>query len=217
MVSTMKGYHIVSSVALASSVLVGCEPAPTHYEPPTLSATAEADAKASDVPIATAADRDPDLPEAEPRVRSAVAVMHGTATHGGVTGTVRLTEAKAGEVIVSVELDGLEPGSRHGFHVHEAGDCSASDASSAGGHFAPRMHDHDLPPAERHAGDMGNVEADEKGQVKSASTYGNMTLAPQAPASVLGRAIILHAEPDDGKGDSGHAGPRIACGVIGRG
>src|SRR5262245_3828607 len=52
-----------------------------------------------------------------------------------VKGEVRFYKVADGVRIVA-RLEGLSPG-RHGFHVHEKGDCSAPDASSAGGHFNP--------------------------------------------------------------------------------
>jgi superoxide dismutase, Cu-Zn family len=103
-----------------------------------------------------------------------------------VTGTV--TFAKSGdEVQVVADVQNLKPG-KHGFHIHEKGDCSAPDAMSAGGHFNP-MHEHHGGPhtAERHVGDFGNI----------------------------GKSVIVHEKEDDLKTDpSGNSGTRIACGVI---
>ena len=91
----------------------------------------------------------------------AIAMMHPTGSNK-VSGTVTFTEVADG-VQVNAELTGLTPGN-HGFHVHEFGDCSAGDASSAGAHFNPTNKPHAGPDAtERHVGDMGNVEADASG------------------------------------------------------
>src|ERR1044071_4744849 len=90
----------------------------------------------------------------------AVAVLHPT---GGnkVGGTVTFTEVADG-VQVQAEITGLTPGN-HGFHVHEFGDCSAADLSSAGANFNPTNNPHAGPDAtERHVGDMGNVERSEE-------------------------------------------------------
>jgi len=116
-------------------------------------------------------------------------------------------------VEVRIELAGLEPYSEHGFHIHEKGDCSAPDGTSAGGHFAPDGHPHALPPdAKRHAGDMGNVVADDAGRVSSTETFDTFSLS--GPHSVIGRAVILHADRDQGVQPTGAAGARLACGVI---
>ena len=141
------------------------------------------------------------------------AVAEMAPTEGNsVSGTVVFTQGD-GELQVNVELTGLEAGTSHGLHVHETGDCSAPDGTSAGGHYNPGGHDHALPDASpRHAGDMGNVTADGEGNVRVTLTFSNITLG--GPNPVEGRAVILHASPDDGGQPTGNAGARIACGVI---
>src|SRR5690349_6523661 len=63
-------------------------------------------------------------------------------------GTVTFTQ-KGDKVTVTAHLSGLTPGG-HGFHVHEKGDCSAADATSAGGHFNPGGKPHGAPDAAEH-------------------------------------------------------------------
>src|SRR5881398_1149884 len=105
----------------------------------------------------------------------AVAVLHPTAG-SKVSGTVTLTEEADG-VRVRAEITGLTPGN-HGFHVHEFGDCSAADASSAGAHFNPTKQPHAGPDVDaRHVGDMGNVEADASGAAKVEYLDHHMSLA----------------------------------------
>ena len=138
------------------------------------------------------------------------------ATAGNKTrGTVRFTEAADGKVTVSIEIEGLTPGQQHAWHVHEFGDCSAPDASSAGGHYNPDGHDHGLPEKnpKRHAGDFGNMLADAQGKAKASLVVDNLSVARKS--GVLGRAVIVHAKADDGNQPVGNAGPRLACGVIG--
>ena len=48
------------------------------------------------------------------------------------------------DVLVSGKFSGLKPNAEQGFHVHEKGDCSAPDATSAGGHFNPETKSHQL-------------------------------------------------------------------------
>ncbi|MFK8004458.1 MAG: superoxide dismutase family protein [Polyangiales bacterium] len=136
-----------------------------------------------------------------------------SATEGNtVNGTVSFTQ-ESGEVVVRVALTGFEPGTRHGFHVHETGDCSAPDGTSAGGHFNPDGHDHALPDSDvRHAGDLGNVEADANGNVNTEFRFTDLHL--DGEHGIGGRAVILHASADDGGQPTGNAGPRVACGVI---
>lgn len=145
--------------------------------------------------------------------RLATALIAPTAGNK-VRGIVQFTESDDGSVTVSAELEGLNPGQQHAMHVHELGDCSAADATSAGGHFNPEGHEHGLPDKEkRHAGDFGNVTADAGGRAKFSLVVDNLTVAKWH--SVAGRSVIVHAKADDGGQPTGNAGGRVACGVIG--
>jgi superoxide dismutase, Cu-Zn family len=130
-----------------------------------------------------------------------------------VSGTVTMVE-RGGAVTVTVDVAGASPGV-HGIHIHEAGDCSAPDFSSAGGHFDPAGAPHACPPdPKRHAGDLGNLDvgADRVGHLQISSDL--FTLSPGL-RSVVGRALILHEGPDDCHSQpSGDSGARIACAVI---
>src|SRR5438094_10658219 len=144
----------------------------------------------------------------------AIAVLHPTAGNK-VSGTVTFTEVADG-VQVRAEISGLTPGN-HGFHVHEFGDCSAADASSAGAHFNPTSKPHAGPEsAERHVGDMGNVQADASGNAKLEYVDHQISLTNDE-RSAIGRSVVVHAKADDLKSQpAGDSGPRVACGVIGR-
>jgi superoxide dismutase, Cu-Zn family len=144
----------------------------------------------------------------------AVAVLHPTAGNK-VGGTVTFTEVADG-VQVRAEITGLTPGN-HGFHVHEFGDCSAADASSAGAHFNPTNKPHAAPDAaERHVGDMGNVQADVLGKAKLEYVDHQISLTNDE-RSVIGRSVVVHAKADDLKSQpAGDSGARVSCGVIGR-
>ena len=153
-------------------------------------------------------------PAAKPAASSkGISVLHPTASNQ-VSGTVTFT-AVAGGVQIHAEIAGLTPG-KHGFHIHEFGDCSAADASSAGAHFNPTNQPHAGPDAAaRHEGDMGNVEADASGNAKLDYVDHQISLANDAK-SAIGRSVVVHAKPDDLKTQpSGDSGARIACGVIG--
>jgi Cu-Zn family superoxide dismutase len=143
-----------------------------------------------------------------------------TATLAGKSGAAVIGNAtfteKDGKVEVALTAKGLPPG-KHGVHVHEKGDCSASDASSAGNHFGPGGGIHAAPNDPKgHAGDLGNLEAGADGTGTLTLTTTRLTVAP-GERSVVGRAIVIHSEPDDfttqPSGTAG-AGGRIACGVI---
>ena len=115
---------------------------------------------------------------------------------------------------VIADVTGLTPG-KHGFHVHEFGDCSSPDGNSAGAHFNPTHKQHGAPDAaDRHAGDLGNIEADAAGKAHLECTDKTMKLL--GPDSIVGRAVIVHEKEDDLKTQpTGNAGGRVACGVIG--
>ncbi len=154
------------------------------------------------------------VPEEKSAPLKAIAVLHSTQGNN-ITGTVTFTEVADG-VQVQAEITGLSPG-EHGFHVHEFGDCSAADASSAGAHFNSTSQPHGAPDAAaRHVGDMGNVEADASGAAKLTYLDHNISLANDQ-RSIIGRSVVVHAKADDLKSQpAGDSGARVACGVIGR-
>lgn len=148
--------------------------------------------------------------ESEVRVPTqAVAVLQPTRGNR-IRGVVTLTQQKNG-VEIRGRVRGLQPG-KHGFHIHEYGDLRAPDGTSAGGHFAPEGHRHGGPDdPEHHAGDLGNIVADENGRARVKKFARGLKLH-----FVIGRSIVVHAEADDLKSQpSGDAGERVALGVIG--
>lgn len=150
--------------------------------------------------------------EPSEEIERAVCVMYPT-EGSEVTGTVTFTRDGSSIRIVA-ELEGLAPGD-HGFHIHEFGDCSAPDATSAGSHFNPGESDHGGPHDEvRHVGDLGNIEAAEDGSAYLELVDSMITFS--GPNSIIGKSMIVHEKADDLKSQpTGDAGGRLACGVIG--
>ena len=124
-------------------------------------------------------------------------------------------EQVGSKVRVIVFAQGLRPEREHGFHIHEAGDCSSGDGMSAKGHFNPHGKPHGDPKSvERHAGDLPALKAGKDGRAKIDVEMDVITLMPGA-ANVVGKGLIIHADPDDYKTQpTGNAGARLACGVI---
>jgi superoxide dismutase, Cu-Zn family len=124
-------------------------------------------------------------------------------------------EQAGGKVRVIVFAQGLKPDAEHGFHIHEAGDCSSGDGMSAKGHFNPGGKPHGNPSsAERHAGDLPSLRADKRGRAKIDVTVDAISIGSGA-GNIVGRGLIIHADPDDYKTQpTGNAGARLACGVI---
>lgn len=129
-----------------------------------------------------------------------------------IAGEVVFTKVPGGIEIVA-DVSGLTPG-KHGFHVHEFGDCSGADGMAAGGHFNPTKSKHGGPNSlERHVGDFGNLEADETGHAHYERV--DTLISLEGENSILGRSIMIHADPDDLVSQpAGASGPRIACGKI---
>lgn len=149
----------------------------------------------------------------KPAPAVAVCVL-ASASGSKVTGTVKFTE-EGGKVKVVAHVEGLNAGQEHAIHIHEFGDCSSPDGKSAGGHYNPEGHNHALPTsAQRHAGDLGNLKADDKGMAHYEITVDNVTING-AKNPIIGHAVIVHAKVDDGGQPTGNAGDRIAQGVIG--
>jgi Cu-Zn family superoxide dismutase len=150
------------------------------------------------------------IPEEPLRATAALQPTKGSKVLGEAT-----FEEVDGKVRVIVFAQGLKPGQEHGFHIHEAGDCSSGDGMSAKGHFNPHGKPHGQPSSgEHHAGDLPSLNAAKNGRAKLDVTVDQLTIRGGA-ASVIGRGLIIHADPDDYKTQpTGNAGARLACGVI---
>ena len=144
-------------------------------------------------------------------IKEARAVLNPTKGNRA-QGLVVFTQVEGGVKIVA-DVDFLEPG-KHGFHIHEFGDCSSPDGSSAGGHFNPSHKKHGAPDGvERHAGDLGNIVADDKGRGHYERI--DTVIKLNGPDTIVGRSVIVHANADDFTTQpTGNAGGRVACGVI---
>jgi Cu-Zn family superoxide dismutase len=182
-------------------VLLGCQPEPDNVT------TNDGDTETRSQTRSHEATQDAS------RSLSARAEIEPTAGNR-VNGVIRFTE-QGDTVRINGWLTGLEPGA-HGFHVHEVGDCSAQDAESAGDHFAPEDNPHGSPrdlPGAHHAGDLGNLVAGEDGIAEVVAEDAELQL--RGPDSLIGKAVIVHAEQDDFESQpSGDAGARVGCGVI---
>lgn len=132
-----------------------------------------------------------------------------------VSGRLSVVPMRDG-VHLTGEVGGLAPNSTHAIHIHEKGDCSAADASSAGGHFNPAGAPHGkVGSGAHHGGDMDNIVADAEGVARVNVHASGVTLGGGAPNDVAGRAVIVHASQDDYKTQpTGNAGGRVACGII---
>lgn len=149
-------------------------------------------------------------PEAPAKATAALKPTKGSKVVGEVT-----FEQVGNKVRVIAQVIRLQPNQEHGFHIHEVGDCSSGDGMSAKGHFNPlgKPHGH-YGKAERHAGDMPNLKANAKGRATVSFEVDTITVTP-GPASIIGRGLIVHAQPDDyASQPTGNAGGRLACGVI---
>ena len=129
-----------------------------------------------------------------------------------VSGYVKFTQAKEG-VEAFAEIKGLKPG-KHGLHIHEHGDCSAPDFSTAGAHYNPTDKKHGGPDSEeRLVGDLGNIIAQQDGTAFYERI--DSTISLNGPNSIVGRSIVIHSAPDDLISQpAGNSGNKIGCGVI---
>ena len=114
-------------------------------------------------------------------------------------------------VRINADIEGLTPNQDHGFHIHTLGSCASADAASAGGHFNPTNTQHGAPPSSmHHAGDLGNIKADAKGDAKFSVFIPFINIQ-----DLMNRTFIIHKDPDDGKSQpAGNAGPRHGCALI---
>jgi len=194
----------------AALLLAACQPqAPAEPDPVDApAAPAEAPASVEDA----AATGNADMMREAVSARASATLQ---ATEGNsVAGTLEFTSVDGG-VRVTGQVTGLQ-GGEHGFHVHENGDCSAPDASSAGGHFNPASTAHGrVGQGEHHAGDSDNISANAQGVATVDTLLQGVTLGDATGTDIVGRGVIVHADPDDYTTQpTGNAGGRLACGVI---
>ena len=149
-------------------------------------------------------------PAAGPQARATIEPKSGS----NVSGWATFAERSTGGVRIEVHIENAPPGI-HGLHLHDKGDCSAPDASSAGGHFNPGGRPHAGPnDAMRHAGDFGNITIESNGTGHLELVSDLLTVRP-GPNSVVGRAVVFHEKEDDLKTQpTGNAGGRLGCGVV---
>ncbi|KAK4770130.1 hypothetical protein SAY87_030662 [Trapa incisa] len=146
----------------------------------------------------------------------AVALITGSTN---IRGSVQFVQQPSGATQVKGRITGLTPG-LHGFHIHALGDTT-NGCNSTGPHFNPSKKEHGAPSdGERHAGDLGNIVAGSDGVAEFSITDFQIPLVGHH--SILGRAVVVHADPDDlGRGGqelsktTGNAGARVGCGIIG--
>eukprot|EP00257_Ricinus_communis_P008140 XP_002525417.2 superoxide dismutase [Cu-Zn] 2 [Ricinus communis] len=136
-----------------------------------------------------------------------------------VKGSLQFIQQTHGPTYVTGRISGLSPG-LHGFHIHALGDTT-NGCNSTGPHYNPLKRNHGAPfHEERHAGDLGNIVTGSDGIAEI--SIKDMQIPLTGPHSILGRAVVVHADPDDlGKGGhelsktTGNAGARVGCGIIG--
>ena len=132
----------------------------------------------------------------------------GTEPEKPCTGIVTLEQPNADTITITWDIKNLgEPGSKHGFHVHEKADFS-DGCKSAGPHWNPLNLDHGAPEDEiRHVGGLGNIIADADGHSKGSMSDHQVKLFDHEKfGSVVGRSMMIHAKEDDlGLGDNSKA------------
>lgn len=155
---------------------------------------------------------------------AAVVLLAGCASQAPAPGATAELQGRSGSTVqgrvqftqmahaVKIEVDARNVSTgEHGFHIHEVGDCSAPDGSSAKGHYNPSgsKHGH-AGQGEHHAGDIPNLKADAAGVVRQSVELHGVMLK-----DLVGRSVVIHADPDDYTSQpAGNSGKRIACGVI---
>ena len=151
------------------------------------------------------------LPTADTKQANAII---SPSNDSGVTGMAVFTQ-NGDQITFTVEIQGASPG-LHAVHIHEYGDCSAPDGTSAGGHWNPTDVAHGKwGEGEFHLGDIGNITVGEDGTGRFTLTTDLWEIGTGSDVDVVGQSMIVHAGADDFVSQpSGAAGARIGCGVI---
>jgi Cu-Zn family superoxide dismutase len=140
----------------------------------------------------------------------------GAISPNPTVGRVTFTALDHG-VRVAGEVRGFAPGTEHGFHIHEKGDCG-DNGNASGGHFNPAGGTHGKFGAPgSHAGELPSLVADASGTARFSVDVHSISLTDGAANNVVGRALVVHRDRDDFTSQpAGNSGPRIACALITR-
>ena len=175
-----------------------------------------AEAPPAPAPVEAQAPAPEPAPIAETQLAASARATLMPVGDSGVNGDLTF-EIDNGGVRVTGSFTGLKPGATHAFHIHEFGNCTAPDASSAGGHFNPAAAAHGNREAggEHHAGDIPNQVAGADGVAAVDQRLDGLQIGGGGEMDIIGRGVIVHADADDYTTQpTGNAGGRIACGVI---
>ncbi|NLA67516.1 MAG: superoxide dismutase family protein [Gammaproteobacteria bacterium] len=146
----------------------------------------------------------PQPPAPPPRADTGTASRaHANLTAASATlasGRILLRATPAG-VRMQGEIGGLSRNGAHVLQVHERGDCSAIDASSAGPWFDPAGGGAPPSGSER-------IIANERGVARVDQMVAGAVLGGGAANDIAGRSLVVLGST------AGATGARIACGVI---
>ncbi|MDB4973706.1 MAG: Superoxide dismutase precursor [Myxococcaceae bacterium] len=212
--------RLVATGLMSALLLIGCSDddtsAPTPAKDGSVADASSIDAGRSDAGLASDASVGGALASAT-LVPKSGSMTTGSASFRLVDGVVTLT----------LDVSGA-PAGEHGVHLHVTGDCSAENASSAGGHWNPDGHLHGSggldAGATSHLGDLGNITIGDDGKGTLTHSNPEWKLGDGSSDDVVGRAIIVHKDRDDlmtqEQADAsitpGKSGARISCGVVGK-
>jgi len=132
---------------------------------------------------------------------------------GDSIGAVSVSANASGNALVTIALNDIPEG-EHAVHLHETGDCSAEDFTSAGGHIAgDRPHGIDAEGGP-HPGDLPNVIVQDDGIINAQFFNPHLVMVDMI-LDENGSAFVMHEGADDYETQpAGDAGDRIACGVL---
>jgi Cu-Zn family superoxide dismutase len=188
------------------------EPATYAPDEPT-----EAEAPTAEEEPAAPAEEDTTMayapPKQEPATVIATAELKAVKDDASM-GTITFENAGDGTITITGEFTGLKKNGVHAIYIYENGDCSKK-GKKIGKHLNPTKQKHGPPDsATRHAGDFGNLTADEAGNATFSMTTDSLSLDPNdigRADTIVNRAVVIHTKKDTKKGN---AGAPLACGVI---
>lgn len=132
-------------------------------------------------------------------------------------GTIEMYDTASGLVRIVIGATEIPEGV-HGIHLHDTGDCSAEDFSSADDHIAgDAQHGFEVEGGP-HPGDLPNAHVQSDGVLEVEHVSHLIALDESMIFDEDGSAFIIHSDPDDYESQpSGDSGSRLACAVIERG